>query len=77
MAHCTSAEAGDIVAILPAFSEGKRRRYAVRPQTVTEPPFEAQPIDPPTLAMTFSINDSPLAGQEGDQGDEPYDRATV
>jgi GTP-binding protein len=25
----------------------------------------AQPIDPPTLAMTFSINDSPLAGQEG------------
>jgi GTP-binding protein len=25
----------------------------------------AQPIDPPTLAMTFTINDSPLAGQEG------------
>ncbi|MBT5161969.1 MAG: translational GTPase TypA [Alphaproteobacteria bacterium] len=25
----------------------------------------AQPIDPPTLAMTFSVNDSPLAGQEG------------
>jgi GTP-binding protein len=25
----------------------------------------AQPIDPPTLAMTFGINDSPLAGQEG------------
>jgi GTP-binding protein len=25
----------------------------------------AQPIDPPILAMTFSINDSPLAGQEG------------
>ncbi|HEX5079401.1 MAG TPA: GTP-binding protein, partial [Geminicoccaceae bacterium] len=25
----------------------------------------AQPIDPPTLAMTFSANDSPLAGQEG------------
>lgn len=23
------------------------------------------PVDPPTLAMTFSINDSPLAGQEG------------
>lgn len=23
------------------------------------------PIDPPTLAMTFSINDSPLAGKEG------------
>ncbi len=27
--------------------------------------IEAQPIDPPTLAMTFSANDSPLAGQEG------------
>ncbi len=25
----------------------------------------AQPIDPPTLAMTFSVNDSPLAGKEG------------
>ena len=23
------------------------------------------PIDPPTLAMTFAVNDSPLAGQEG------------
>ena len=30
-------------------------------------PIPSQPIDPPTLAMTFSINDSPLAGQEGDK----------
>ncbi|MBZ0217937.1 MAG: translational GTPase TypA, partial [Fimbriimonadaceae bacterium] len=30
-------------------------------------PIEAQPIDPPTLAMTFRINDGPLAGQEGDK----------
>ena len=29
--------------------------------------IEAQPIDPPTLAMTFSVNDSPLAGREGDK----------
>ena len=29
--------------------------------------IKAQPIDPPTLAMTFSINDSPLAGREGDK----------
>ncbi len=28
-------------------------------------PLKADPIDPPTLAMTFSINSSPLAGQEG------------
>ena len=30
-------------------------------------PASAQPIDPPTLAMTFRINDSPLAGTEGDK----------
>ncbi len=30
-------------------------------------PLEAQPIDPPTLSMTFRINDGPLAGQEGDK----------
>jgi GTP-binding protein len=30
-------------------------------------PIEAQPIDPPTLAMSFSVNDSPLAGQDGDK----------
>lgn len=29
--------------------------------------IEAQPIDPPTLVMTFSVNDSPLAGREGDK----------
>ncbi len=33
---------------------------------VTEP-IQAEPIDPPTLAMTFSINTSPLAGTEGDK----------
>ena len=30
-------------------------------------PLTAQPIDPPTLSMTFSVNDSPLAGTEGDK----------
>ena len=29
--------------------------------------IKAQPIDPPTLIMTFAVNDSPLAGKEGDK----------
>jgi predicted membrane GTPase involved in stress response len=39
--------------------------------TIADPsvaaPIYAQPIDPPTLAMTFSVNDSPMAGREGKQ----------
>ena len=30
-------------------------------------PIPAEPIDPPTIAMVFSVNDSPLAGREGTQ----------
>jgi GTP-binding protein len=30
-------------------------------------PLPAQPIDPPTISMTVSVNDSPLAGREGDK----------
>jgi GTP-binding protein len=56
--------AGDIVAVagLPE---------ATVSHTLCDPevsdPLPAQPIDPPTLAMTFRINDSPLAGTEGDK----------
>ncbi len=32
-----------------------------------ETPLVAQPVDPPTLSMTFRINDGPFAGQEGDK----------
>lgn len=57
-----SAEAGDIVAIAGL-------QEATVADTIGVPelelPIPAQPIDPPTLAMTFSINDSPLAGREG------------
>ncbi|SFG05878.1 GTP-binding protein [Palleronia marisminoris] len=28
-------------------------------------PLHAQPIDPPTISVTFGINDSPLAGRDG------------
>jgi GTP-binding protein len=34
--------------------------------SVTEP-IQAQPIDPPTVTMTFIVNDSPYAGTEGDK----------
>jgi GTP-binding protein len=37
----------------------------LRPEVTDADP--AQPIDPPTLAMTFRVNDSPLAGTEGDK----------
>jgi GTP-binding protein len=30
-----------------------------------EAPLPAQPIDPPTISVTFGINDSPLAGRDG------------
>ncbi|GAB4064832.1 translational GTPase TypA [Ancylobacter sonchi] len=30
-------------------------------------PLKAQPIDPPTVTMSFIVNDSPLAGTEGDK----------
>lgn len=32
----------------------------------TPTPFQALSIDPPTLSMTFLVNDSPFAGKEGD-----------
>ncbi len=32
-----------------------------------EEPIPAQPIDPPTVTMSFIVNDSPLAGTEGDK----------
>jgi GTP-binding protein len=58
------AEAGDIVAIA-GLTETTVADTICDP--VVEVPLPAQPIDPPTLAMTFSVNDSPLAGREGDK----------
>lgn len=58
------AEAGDIVSIA-GFMKATVADTLCAPE-VTEA-IEAQPIDPPTLAMTFSINTSPLAGKEGEK----------
>jgi GTP-binding protein len=56
------AEAGDIIAVA-GLTE------ATVPDTIggldLAGPLHALPVDPPTLAMTFRINDGPLAGREG------------
>ncbi|OJV46812.1 MAG: GTP-binding protein TypA [Alphaproteobacteria bacterium 43-37] len=57
------AEAGDIIAV--AGLEKTTVSDTVVENQSTLAPLPAQPIDPPTLAMTFSVNDSPLAGREG------------
>ncbi len=59
-----SAEAGDIIAL--AGLEKATVANTIADPSVSEP-IAAQPIDPPTLAMRFSVNDSPLAGREGDK----------
>jgi len=56
------AEAGDIVA-LAGLPNATVAHTICDP--VIETPIHAQPINPPTLAMTFRVNDSPLAGTEG------------
>ncbi|MFZ5677296.1 MAG: translational GTPase TypA [Pseudomonadota bacterium] len=57
-------QAGDIVAVAGL-------TQATVADTICDPavtdPIAAQPIDPPTLTMTFRINDGPLAGKEGDK----------
>jgi GTP-binding protein len=58
------AEAGDIVAIA-GITEATVADTLCDPEV--DKPFLAQPIDPPTLAMMFRINDGPFAGQEGDK----------
>ena len=56
------AYAGDIVAI--AGFQNATVSDTLCDNSITKA-LNALPIDPPTLAMTFSINDSPLAGTEG------------
>lgn len=58
------ARAGDIIAL--AGLEKATVSNTIADPSVTEA-IQAQPIDPPTLAMRFAVNDSPLAGREGDK----------
>ncbi|BAL73514.1 translational GTPase TypA [Bradyrhizobium cosmicum] len=58
------AEAGDIVAIA-GLPKGTVADTFCDPSV--EIPLQAQPIDPPTVSMSFIVNNSPLAGTEGDK----------
>ncbi len=58
------AHAGDIVAVAGVVKGTVADTICAYE---VEKHIPAQPIDPPTLVMTFSINDSPLAGREGDK----------
>jgi GTP-binding protein len=58
------AHAGEIVAIA-GMSEATVADTLCDPSV--EEPIAAQPVDPPTLSMTFRVNDGPFAGQEGDK----------
>ena len=58
------AKAGDIVAIA-GLTEATVSNTLASPSVTV--PIHAQEIDPPTLSMTFAVNDSPYAGREGDK----------
>jgi GTP-binding protein len=58
------AAAGDIVAIA-GLSQATVADTLMAAEA--SDPIPAHPIDPPTLSMTFRINDGPLAGREGDK----------
>jgi GTP-binding protein len=59
-----TAKAGDIVAIAGLMKATVSNTIGT-PQ-ITEP-LHAREIDPPTLSMTFAVNDSPFAGKDGDK----------
>ena len=59
-----SAEAGDLIAIA-GLAKATVADTVCAPE-ITEA-LPAQPIDPPTIAITVSVNDSPLAGRDGDK----------
>ena len=56
------AQAGDIVSLA---GMSKATVSDTICALAVDKPLEAQPIDPPTITVTFGINDSPLAGRDG------------
>ncbi|KAH9276361.1 GTP-binding protein TypA/BipA [Batrachochytrium salamandrivorans] len=62
MASIQEAGAGDIVSL--AGIENTRVNHTIcAPQITASLPYV--PVDPPTIAMSFYVNDSPLGGKEG------------
>ena len=59
-----SAEAGEIVAIAGLIKATVSNTFA---DPEVSAPLHAREIDPPTLAMSFAVNDSPFAGKDGDK----------
>ena len=57
----SEGKAGDIVAIAGFTANVSSTLCALK----VEKPLLADPIDPPVLSMTFGVNNSPFAGQEG------------
>ncbi|TDQ61731.1 GTP-binding protein TypA/BipA [Maritalea mobilis] len=58
------AKAGDIVALSGLLTTTVADTIA---SPSVKEALQAQPIDPPTLSMSFRVNDGPLAGTEGDK----------
>ncbi|MBO9580677.1 MAG: translational GTPase TypA [Sphingobium sp.] len=58
------ARAGDIISLAGLAVATVSNTIA---ETSVTTPIQAQPIDPPTLSMRFAVNDSPMAGREGDK----------
>ncbi len=56
------AQAGDIVSLAGMAKATVADTIAA---LAVDEPLPAQPIDPPTISVTFGINDSPLAGRDG------------
>jgi GTP-binding protein len=57
-------DAGDIVSIAGLEKGSVADTFSALENDI---PLPAQPIDPPTVTMSFIVNDSPLAGTEGDK----------
>ncbi|KAF9138916.1 hypothetical protein BGX30_008582 [Mortierella sp. GBA39] len=62
MIPVTEAGAGDIVTVTGVANATVNSTLC--DLTVTDP-LPSNPIDPPTIAMKFAVNDSPYAGEEG------------